>query len=106
MFPSDPTFNELYIREKQINLGAILIWMNEMAQDEENLRYQNEIINKVIDLIEIDRVLNYFIDFERSCNRFLNEAKLENAKLKYENKEMANTIDKLQNILDNVAENI
>ena len=32
MFPSDPTFNELHIREKQMLLGAILIWLNDCAQ--------------------------------------------------------------------------
>ena len=67
---------------------------------------QNDIINKIIDLVEVDRVLNYFIDYERSVNRFLNEARLENAKLKYENQEMKQTIDKLQKALDNAAENL
>ena len=62
MFPSDPTFNELHIREKQLVLGDTLLWMNQMAQEEDDIRYQNEIINRVIDLIEIDRVMNYFIE--------------------------------------------
>jgi hypothetical protein len=106
MFPSDPSFNELHIREKQILLGEILIWMNDLAQDAETSREQNDIINRVIDLIEIDRILNYFIDFERSSNRFLNEARLENAKLRYENQEMKKTIDNLQKALDNAASNI
>jgi hypothetical protein len=57
-------------------------------------------------LIEIDRVMNYFIDYERSTNRFLNEARLTNAKLKLENQEMKQTIDKLQKALDNASENI
>jgi hypothetical protein len=106
MFPSDPTLNELHIREKQLLLGDTLLWMNQMAQEEDDIRYQNEIINRVIDLIEIDRVMNYFIDYERSTNRFLNEARLTNAKLKLENQEMKQTIDKLQKALDNASENI
>ena len=106
MFPSDPTFNELHIREKQMLLGSILIWLNDYANYVDNVQEQNDIINKIIDLVEVDRVLNYFIDYERSTSRFLNEARLENAKLKYENQEMKQTIDKLQKALDNAAENI
>jgi hypothetical protein len=106
MFPSDPTFNELHIREKQMLLGAILVWLNDCAQYSESTQEQNEIINKIIDLVEVDRVMNYFIDYERSSNRFLNEARLQNAKLKYENEEMKQTIDKLQNALDNAVNNI
>lgn len=106
MFPSDPTFNELHIREKQLLLGETLLWMNQMAQEEDDIRYQNEIINRVIDLIEIDRVMNYFIDFERSSNRFLNEARLQNARLKHENQELKEVITNLQNALDNAASNI
>ena len=103
MFPSDPTFNELHIREKQMLLGAILIWLNDMAQYAETTQEQNDIINKIIDLVEVDRVMNYFIDYERSTGRFLNEARMTNAKLKLENQEMKQTIDKLQNALDNAA---
>ena len=106
MFPSDPTFNELHIREKQLLLGDTLLWMNQMAQEEDDIRYQNEIINRVIDLIVIDRVMNYFIDFERSSNRFLNEARLQNARLKHENQELKEVITNLQNALDNAASNI
>lgn len=106
MFPSDTTFNELHIREKQMLLAAILIWLNDCAQYAETTQEQNDIINKIIDLVEVDRVLNYFIDFERSVNRFLNEARLTNAKLKYENQEMKQTIEKLQKALDNAAENL
>jgi len=106
MFPSDPTFNELHIREKQLLLGDTLLWMNQMAQEEDDIRYQNEIINRVIDLIEIDRVMNYFIDFERSSNRFLNEARLQNARLKHENQELKEVITNMQNALDNAASNI
>ena len=52
MFPSDPTFNELHIREKQMLLGAILIWLNDCAQYSETTQEQNDIINKIIDLVE------------------------------------------------------
>lgn len=87
-------------------LGAILIWLNDCAHYAETTQEQNDIINKIIDLVEVDRVMNYFIDYERSVNRFLSEARLENAKLKLENQEMKQTIDKLQNALDNAAENL
>lgn len=106
MFPSDPSFNELHIREKQILLGEILIWMNDLAQDSPSTREQNDIINRVIDLIEIDRILNYFIDFERSSNRFLNDARRENAKLRYDVYEKDLRIDELQKALDNAASSI
>ena len=106
MLLSDPTFNELHIREKQMLLSAILIWLNDCAQYADTTQEQNDIINKIIDLVEVDRVLNYFIDYERSSSRFLNEARLINAKLKLENQEMKDTIDKLQKALDNAAENI
>jgi hypothetical protein len=106
MLPSDPTFNELHIREKQMLLGAILIWLNDCAQYAETTQEQNDIINKIIDLVEVDRVLNYFIDYERSSMRFLNEARLTNTKLKLENQDMKETIDKLQKSLDNAANNL
>ena len=106
MLLSDPTFNELHIREKQMLLSAILIWLNDCAQYADTTQEQNDIINKIIDLVEVDRVMNYFIDYERSSSRFLNEARLINAKLKLENQEMKDTIDKLQKALDNAAENI
>ena len=106
MFPSDPTFNELHIREKQMLLGAILIWMNDCAQYAETTQEQNDLVNKIIDLVEVDRVMNYFIDYERSSMRFLNEARMINAKLKLENQEMKDTIDKLQKALDNAANNL
>ena len=106
MLLSDPTFNELHIREKQMLLSAILIWLNDCAQYADTTQEQNDIINKIIDLVEVDRVLNYFIDYERSSSRFLSEARLINAKLKLENQEMKDTIDKLQKSLDNAAENI
>jgi len=106
MFPSDPTFNELHIREKQMLLGSILLWLNDSANYAQDHEEQNDIINKIIDLVEVDRVMNYFIDYERSTNRFLNEARLTNAKLKLENQEMKQTIDKLQKSLDNAADNI
>jgi len=106
MFPSDPTFNELHIREKQMLLGSILLWLNDSANYAQDHQEQNDIINKIIDLVEVDRVMNYFIDYERSTNRFLNEARLTNAKLKLENQEMKQTIDKLQKALDNAAENL
>jgi hypothetical protein len=106
MFPSDPTFNELHIREKQMLLGSILLWLNDSANYAQDHQEQNDIINKIIDLVEVDRVMNYFIDYERSTNRFLNEARLTNAKLKLENQEMKQTIDKLQKALDNASENI
>jgi len=106
MLLSDPTFNELHIREKQMLLSAILIWLNDCAQYADTTQEQNDIINKIIDLVEVDRVMNYFIDYERSSSRFLNEARLINAKLKLENQEMKDTIDKLQKSLDNAAENI
>ena len=106
MFPSDPTFNELHIREKQMLLSAHLIWLNELANLQDTVDDQNDVVNKLIDLVEVDRVMNYFIDYERSVNRFLNEARLENAKLRYENQEMKKTIDNLQKALDNAASNI
>jgi len=106
MFPSDPTFNELHIREKQMLLGSILLWLNDSANYAQDHQEQNDLINKIIDLVEVDRVMNYFIDYERSTNRFLNEARLTNAKLKLENQEMKQTIDKLQKALDNASENI
>ena len=106
MFPSDNTFNELHIREKQMLLGAILIWLNDCAQYAESTQEQNDIVNKIIDLVEVDRVMNYFIDYERSSMRFLNEARMINAKLKLENQEMKDTIDKLQKSLDNAANNL
>ena len=87
-------------------LGAHLIWLNDLANLQDTVDDQNEVINKLIDLVEVDRVLNYFIDYERSVNRFLNEARLENAKLRYENQELKQTIDNLQKALDNAASNL
>ena len=106
MFPSDPTFNEMHIREKQMLLTAHLIWLNAIAQDEEDVHIQNDVINRLIDLVEIQQCLDYYVNYERSVNRFLNEARLENAKIKLQNQEMSQMIDKLQKALDNAANNI
>ena len=44
MYPFDNSFNELHIREKLIVFGNHLIYLNECAQIEQDLKIQNEII--------------------------------------------------------------
>lgn len=106
MFPSDPSFNELHIREKSLLLGAHLLWLNELAQDARDSSEQNDIIDKLIDLIEVQRCMDYFIDFERSANRSLNEARRENASLRYDIYEKNQRIEELQKALDNAASSL
>lgn len=106
MFPSDSTFNELHVREKQYLLSAIVMWLNDEAAVTKDSQLQNEIINKVIDLMEVDKVLSYFVDYEISTTRFLHEARLENLKLKVENQTLRDTINNLQKSLDTYAENL
>ena len=100
-----------YLRASVNNLALNVIRArgdrpNLVALDAETTQEQNDLVNKIIDLVEVDRVMNYFIDYERSSMRFLNEARMINAKLKLENQEMKDTIDKLQKSLDNAANNL
>jgi len=63
MFPFDSSFNELHIREKLILFGDHLVWLNDWAMQEKNLEIQNEIINQVIQLTDVMRCLEYFMDY-------------------------------------------
>ena len=106
MHPSDSTFNELHVREKQYLLAAIVMWLNDEASVTSDRKLQNELINKVIDLMEVDKVLSYFVDYEITTTRFLHEARLENLKLKSENNTLKDTINNLQKSLDECAQNL
>ena len=105
MFPSDPSFNELHIRERQIILGQIMIELKELAEIFEG-DTQNGIIDNIIDLISIDECLSYFVNYERSANAQLNQARLQNAKQRLEIQGLKDELTHLQKSLDNAAERL
>ncbi len=106
MFPFDSSFNELHIREKLILFGDHLVWLNDWAMQEKNLEIQNEIINQVIQLTDVMRCLEYFMDYERTANSKIQERSLDIAKLKLENRDLKERISNYEKALDNAAENI
>jgi|TARA_B100001057_G_scaffold491471_1_gene581787 hypothetical protein len=106
MFPFDSSFNELHIREKLILFGDHLVWLNDCAMQEKNLEIQNEIINQVIQLTDVMRCLEYFMDYERTANSKIQERSLDLAKLKLENRDLKERISNYEKALDNAAENI
>tara|TARA_R100001460_G_scaffold59716_1_gene99663 strand:- start:15071 stop:15391 length:321 start_codon:yes stop_codon:yes gene_type:complete len=106
MFPFDSSFNELHIREKLILFGDHLVWLNDCAMQEKNLEIQNEIINQVIQLTDVMRCLEYFMDYERTANSKIQERSLDLAKLKLENRDLRERISNYEKALDNAAENI
>ena len=106
MFPFDSSFNELHIREKLILFGDHLVWLNDWAMQEKNLEIQNEIINQVIQLTDVMRCLEYFMDYERTANSKIQERSLDLAKLKLENRDLKERISNYEKALDNAAENI
>jgi hypothetical protein len=106
MFPFDSSFNELHIREKLILFGDHLVWLNDCAMQEKNLEIQNEIINQVIQLSDVMRCLEYFMDYERTANSKIQERSLDLAKLKLENRDLKERISNYEKALDNAAENI
>lgn len=105
MFPSDPSFNELHIRERQMILGQIMIELKDLAEAFDGAT-QNGIIDNVIDLISIDECLAYFINYERSANAQLNEARLQNAKQRLEIQGLKDEVTHLQKSLNNAAEGL
>lgn len=105
MFPSDPSFNELHIRERQMILGQIMIELKDLADVFEG-DTQNGIVDNIIDLISIDECLAYFVNYERSVNSQLNEARLQNAKHRLEIQGLKDELTHLQKSLDNAAERL
>jgi len=73
---------------------------------EKNLEIQNEIINQVIQLTDVMRCLEYFMDYERTANSKIQERSLDLAKLKLENRDLKERISNYEKALDNAAENI
>lgn len=105
MFPSDPSFNEMYVREHQLRMGGVMLWLKELA-DEQDPKLANEIINNLIELIEVDNILSYFVNYERSCNDMLNKARLQNAKQIMEINTLKDEVKALQYALDEAAKNL
>lgn len=105
MFPSDPSFNELHIRERQLVLGQIMLDLKDLADIFEG-DAQNGIVDNIIDLISIDECLSYFVNYERSVNAQLNQARLQNAKQRLEIQGLKDELTHLQKSLDNAAERL
>jgi len=67
---------------------------------------QNGIVDNIIDLISIDECLSYFVNYERSANAQLNQARLQNAKQRLEIQGLKDELTHLQKSLDNAAERL
>jgi hypothetical protein len=96
------SLNELIIRGHQIKMHAVMDGLYGLSEINPDLREQ--FTDWLLDLHNVDTCLNYYINYERSANMFVNEARLDNAKLVLENhqlKEQVAEMDKkLQRCLD------
>lgn len=106
MYPFDNSFNELHIREKIIVFGGHLMWLNDCVQNETNLKIQNDIINRILELAEVVKCLEYYLDYERSVSKKFNETSLEFSKIRLENEQLKQKIKNYEKSLDNAAENL
>jgi hypothetical protein len=97
---SDSTFNELHIREKLILLSEIIQWMISISKEFDQ-RTERTIIDRVIDLMSIDTMLSYYIDYERYANSVLNKDKMENLKLKMDLDEALTELKILRETIEN-----
>lgn len=105
MFPSDSSFNELHLIERQITLGGLMVQLKDIAEDV-NLDLQDQLVNIIIELISIDECLAYFRNYERVANGNLNRARLENASNRLDLKNLQDQITHLQKALNNEADRL
>jgi len=99
--PLSNSLNELVIRSHQMNLHAVTEGLYNMMQGNDEIR--DMMVDWILDLQNIDNCLSYFINYERTLNGLVNEARLENAKIVMENhqikdinKELTEKIERLQ----------
>lgn len=99
--PLSNSLNELVIRSHQMNLHVVTEGLYNMMNGNDEIR--ETMVDWILDLQNIDNCLSYFINYERTLNGMVNEAKLENAKLVMEmyqikeiNKELTQKVERLQ----------
>lgn len=105
MYHSENTMNELVLRERQMRLSAVINWLKDLADDQDS-KMKNEIINQIIELISVDSAISYFITYERDMNRFLNQARLTNAKQLLEINDLKEQVKGLTNSLERCADGL
>jgi hypothetical protein len=79
--PLSSTLNELVIRGHQMKMHGVMEGLYALAQEE---ALRDSVVDWILDLQNIDNCLSYFIQYERSLNMMVNEARLDNAKLNLE----------------------
>jgi uncharacterized protein YerC len=92
------TMNELVIRSHQMRMHAVMEGLYSISQGNEEIH--DSVIDWILDLQNIDNCLSYFINFERTINIMVNEARLENAKLNLEQRQISDLNKELQEKLD------
>lgn len=105
MYHSDNTMNELVLRERQIRLSSVINWLKDVA-DGQDAKMRNEIIDQIIELVSVDSAISYFITYERDMNRFLNQAKLTNARQLLEINELKEQVKSLSDSLERCADGL
>lgn len=96
---SDDSF-DMYIREKQLMLSGTALWLTQMAKDETNHKEQTKVLDHVWNCHNADLLLQQYIDFRWTTDRRLNQARLEIARLKLKNQELANEVERLRVIIE------
>lgn len=105
MYHSDNTMNELVLRERQLRLAAVINWLKDLA-DDQDAKMKNAIIDQIIELVSVDSAISYFITYERDMNRFLNQAKLSNARQILEINELKEQVKSLSESLERCADGL
>jgi hypothetical protein len=97
--------NELVLRERQLRLAAVINWLKDLA-DDQDAKMKNAIIDQIIELVSVDSAISYFITYERDMNRFLNQAKLSNARQILEINELKEQVKSLSESLERCADGL
>jgi hypothetical protein len=97
--PLFDSLNELVIRGHQMRMHAVQEGLYNISLENEEMR--NVVVDWILDLQNIDHALSYFINYERMLNMMVNEAKLDNAKMRLQieefkqiNKEITDKLEK------------
>jgi hypothetical protein len=82
-----------------MKMSAAMEGLYNIARGNDDMR--DIVVDWILDLQNIDTCLSYFINYERSINLMINEAKLENAKLKLHVDDLAKINEELTKKLEN-----
>lgn len=96
---SDDSF-DMYVREKQMMLAGTAMWITQLAKNEADRKEQTKLLDHVWNCHNGDLLLQQYIDYRWTTDQHLNQARLEIAKLKLKNQELANEVERLRVIIE------